>query len=203
MPEDEKTETGLPPVSDSVPQMGNAFTRTLGRLLLRCVGWRIQGALPPNPRAVFAAAPHTSNWDFILAMFVILALGVRVSFLMKKEAFFWPFASLFKSLGGVPLDRSATGGVVEQAVEEFAKRKSFWLVITPEGTRSRVARWKTGFLRVAYDSGVPVILVAWDYPSRTFHIDRVWQATSDHSADAEILREQVNNQYRARHPERQ
>ena len=78
-----------------VPRIGNSVTRATGKLLLRLLGWRIEGDLPAVPKAVFAVAPHTSNWDFIIAMGTVLALGIKVSYLMKKEAFFWPFKILY------------------------------------------------------------------------------------------------------------
>jgi len=89
----------IPEIPAEMPTRGNCLTRGLGRVLLRLLGWRVVGEIPRFRKCMVAAAPHTSNWDFIVAMPAILALGVRASFLMKKEAFFWPCEGLFKSLG--------------------------------------------------------------------------------------------------------
>ena len=167
---------------------------------LRLLGWRIVGHMPNRPKVIVCAAPHTSNWDFVIAMLAVLALGVRASYLMKQEAFIWPLAGLFKWLGGVPVARAQAGGMVASLVAWFAAREQAWLLITPEGTRQKVARYKTGFLRVATESQVPVVLVAWDYPSKRLIIEKVWTLTGDHEADCAAIRQYLNNRYVARHP---
>ena len=153
----------------NMPRMGNRFTRWLGARLLKLVGWKFRGEIANHKQMVIAAAPHTSNWDFIIAMFLVMALGVKFSYLMKKEAFVWPFKSLFMSLGGIPIDRSKGSEVISQVQNWYQQNRHCWVAITPEGTRSRVERYKTGFLRIAYSLNIPVMLVAWDYPSKTFY----------------------------------
>lgn len=190
-------------IPEEVPRLGNAVTRAVGRGLLRLLGWKVVGELPPVRKAVFAAAPHTSNWDFLVAMAAVMAMGLKISYLMKKEAFFWPFKDVFMSLGGIPIDRKAAVDTVQQIKTWFAKEESLWVVITPEGTRSYVKKWKTGFLRVAEQSSVPVVLVAWDYPSKTMHIDKLWRVGCDHDKDAEEIRHYLCSKYTGCHPEKQ
>ncbi len=193
----------VPTMPPEAPQYSSEFVRWVGRKLLKCVGWKVQGDIPVVPKAVFAAAPHTSNWDFIVAMFAIMALGVKVSFLMKKEAFFWPFKGLFMSLGGIPLDRSASQDTVAQICSWYKKEEKLWVVITPEGTRSKVERWKTGFLRVAHEANVPVVLVAWDYPTKSINIEKLWHTTGEHEADAVAIRSFLLEKYTGKFPEKQ
>lgn len=185
----------LPSVPDNAPTGGNGFTRWLGRTSLRLLGWRIEGALPDYRQLVLCGAPHTSNWDFILSIFTVLALGLRFSYVMKKEAFFWPMRGLFLKLGGIPLDRSSTTDVVEQIIRWYRSHDKVWLAITPEGTRSKVDKWKTGFLRIAYDVGAPVKLVSWDYSKKILYLDKMWQPTGDHVADAEMIRDYVQARF--------
>jgi 1-acyl-sn-glycerol-3-phosphate acyltransferase len=189
-----------PPLPQAMPRQGNRFSRWLGRRILGVLGWRIRGDLPDEPQLIVAVGPHTSNWDFIIGIGVILALGVRVNYLMKREAFFWPFAGLFRCLGGIPLDRRNTADTVPQIVAHYRQNPALWLAITPEGTRAKVPYWKTGFLRIAADAGVPVLIAAWDYSHRTFVLDRVWSVTDDHAADAEAIRRHVCGSYQGRHP---
>lgn len=193
----------LPPMPPAVPVAGNRVTRWLGRKLLALSGWKVEGVFPNEPKVVVAAAPHTSNWDFVVAMLAILALGVRVSYLMKKEAFIWPFGKLFMWLGGIPLDRSSTEDTVQQIVSWYETHDQVWVVITPEGTRAKVEKWKTGFLRVVEGAKVPLLLVAWDYPSKTITLDGIWKTTGDHAADAAAIRDYINGKYRGRYPEDQ
>ena len=193
----------IPPVPSSVPRLGNRITRWLGRNLLSLMNWKVVGIFPDQPKLIVAAAPHTSNWDFVFAMLVVLASGVKISFLMKKEAFFWPLGNLFMRLGGIPLDRSATEDTVHQIIKWYRKNKKLWVVITPEGTRSKVEKWKTGFLRIAETADVPVLLVAWDYPSKTLVLDKLWETTGDHVVDAENMRTHINTHYLGRNPQNQ
>ena len=135
----------LPEISElplSLPQKGNVVSKAVGRCLLRLIGWKIVGRMPKSPKVIIAAAPHTSNWDFIIAMFAVLALGLRASYLMKREAFVWPFSGLFKWLGGVPVERKAAGGMVDGLVDWFANHEKAWLLVTPEGTRQKVSKYK-------------------------------------------------------------
>lgn len=188
----------LPP---QAPRKGNAVTRWIGQRLLALLGWRAEGELPNAPKLIIAAAPHTSNWDFILAMLVVLSLGLKASYLMKKEAFFWPFSGLFKWLGGVPVARRHSGGVVGSLTRWFNSQEQAWLLITPEGTRTKVEKYKTGFLRVADSANVPVMLVAWDYPTKRVVLEKVWTLTGDHEQDCAAIRQYLTNRYQARQPE--
>ena len=183
------------------PSKGNRVTRAIGRALLRMIGWRIVGHTPRCPKVIICAAPHTSNWDFVLAMLAVLTLGLRASYLMKKEAFIWPLAGLFKWLGGVPVERAQAGGLVRSMVTWLNNREKAWLLITPEGTRKKVDRYKTGFLRVAELADVPVGLVAWDYANKCIVIEKIWTLTGDNEADCEGIRQYLNNRYVARHPQ--
>lgn len=193
----------LVPVPERVPRVGNRLTRWIGRSILILLGWRVDGTLPNQPKLVLAAAPHTSNWDFILAMAVAMALGVKLSYLMKKEAFVWPLKYIFLALGGVPIDRKASEGVVSQLNTWFEENEKAWLAITPEGTRAHAGVWKTGFLRVIERAKVPLLIVAWDYPSKTVHIDKLWPVSGQHVDDLEAIQRHFREHYTGRHPSRQ
>lgn len=190
----------LPP---NAPRAGGKIRRWLGRSLLRLMGWRVEGYFPDEPRLVIAAAPHTSNWDFVLAMLVVMSLNVRLSYLMKKEAFIWPVKKLFMQLGGIPVNRGAANDMVDQITCWYKAHDKVWVVITPEGTRSKVGKWKTGFLRIAEGANVPVCLVAWDYPSRRMYIGPCWKTTGRHEEDAEAIRQFYSSHFVGRHPEKQ
>lgn len=193
----------LPSVNPCVPRMGNAITRFLGRLLLKLLGWRVSGELPEFKQVIVMVAPHTSNWDFITAMAALSGAGVKWSYLMKKEAFFFPFKTFFMNMGGVPIDRSQTEGLVEQVADAFQQREKLWLALTPEGTRKKVSSYKTGFLRIAHLSKVPILIVAWNYPTKEIVLDRIWETTDDIAQDATAIQEYINKHYTGRHPEQQ
>ncbi|MFL0805282.1 MAG: 1-acyl-sn-glycerol-3-phosphate acyltransferase [Agarilytica sp.] len=188
---------------EKVPSTGNALTRWLGRTILRSIGWQVKGELPNHAQVVICGAPHTSNWDFIVAMGVSLAMGIKFSYLMKKEAFIWPFRGLFMAMGGIPLDRGSSVDTVQQIAQWYRDHDQVWLAITPEGTRSKVERWKTGFLRIAHQAQVPVFLVGWHYPEKALYLDKLWHTTGDHVKDAEEIRAYLTSRYQGAHPEKQ
>lgn len=190
----------LPP---EVPCRGSSVIQWLGRVLLRISGWKLIGEVPRIPKLVIAVGPHTSNWDLVFALYVLMASGIRLSWFMKREAFIWPFSRLFIAFGGIPLDRSAASGTVVQIAEAFSKRERLWVALTPEGTRRKVSYWKTGFLRMAAAAEVPVLLVGWDYPTRTIIIDKLWRLTGDHERDAATIRDYMNRHFTGRHPHQQ
>jgi 1-acyl-sn-glycerol-3-phosphate acyltransferase len=173
-------DTFVPP---SIPRRGNAFWRWLGRTLLRLSNWRLEGAFPDVPRCVVAVAPHTSNWDFPVGASAMFALDLRLKFIGKHTLFVWPLAPFLRWMGGIPVDRSAAHGVVGEAVDAFRASPALMLVIAPEGTRSKVHRFKTGFLHIARGAGVPVALVALDWGTRTIRIGPVVEVGEDIEAE--------------------
>lgn len=196
-----KTPPSTPLLPPEAPSRNSRSGRWFGRLLLRLLGWRVIGEFPRAPKLVVALAPHTSNWDFVIAMAGLLACDVKAVYLMKKEVFIWPFSKLFEALGGFPLDRNVPEGAVEQLVAHYQVSSQFWVGITPEGTRKRVTHWKTGFLRVAQQANVPVLLIAWDYRQKALVIDQIWPTSGDHEADAAAIRDYVRSRYQGRNAE--
>lgn len=193
-----RLETGdfEPPISyrqplmnntDQLPRRGNRFSKALASFLFRLFGWQVKGALPNLPKMVIIGAPHTSNWDFPLAMTFIFYLGVHFNWMAKKEFFVAPFARIWHWLGGVPIDRQASNGMVEQMVEAIQRRAKIVLAIAPEGTRSKVTRWRTGFYHIAYHAHIPIVPVLVDYGRKTLTITAPFTPTGDVEADLPLL----------------
>ena len=160
--------------------------RALGRLALRALGWRVEGEVPDLPKFVIAVAPHTSNWDFVVGAATMFALDLRLTFIGKHTLFRWPFAAVLRWMGGVPVDRSAPHGLVGDAVKAFEAVDQRILAIAPEGTRSRVARFKSGFLHIARGANVPVVLASLDYATRCVRLGPMFVPGED--VDAELAR---------------
>ena len=136
-------------------------------LLLRMMGWKSLLAAKIPDKCVICVAPHTSNWDFIIGMIFYKSLGKKPNFLMKKTWFFFPLNYIFKAIGGFPVDRSKKTSLTEQMRMEFDKRTQFQLSITPEGTRKKNDKWKTGFYYIAQEVQVPITLAYLDYSKKT------------------------------------
>ncbi len=125
-------------------------------------GWEFVGDLPAEDKFIIVGAPHTSNWDFILALGWMSHYGTDIQFLAKDGLFRGPFGSFFRRLGGIPVDRNDPGSMVDQVVAAFDGADHMILAIAPEGTRAAAAFWRSGFLRIARAGGIPMLLVAVD-----------------------------------------
>ncbi len=162
------------------PMRGNRFSRWVGRLGLRVLGgWKVVGQMPDIKKAIVPAAPHTSNWDFFVGIFAMLALGLRISFLGKHQIFIFPVRRILIWLGGIPVNRASSQGVVGDITVAFAERESLILALSPEGTRKKVVNWRTGFLYMARDAKVPVVPVALDFSRREIRIGQPIEINDD------------------------
>ncbi|MBK6423254.1 MAG: lysophospholipid acyltransferase family protein [Gemmatimonadetes bacterium] len=190
-----------PSSSLGCPSRGTPFGAALARRTMALVGWRVVGAMPPLPRFVLIVAPHTSNWDFPLCILAMFAIRFRLSWLGKHTLFRWPVTGLLRWLGGEPIERTAAHGTVGAAIDRFQAREQWVLGISPEGTRKRVAEWKTGFHRIAVGAGVPIVPVAVDYSRKVVDILAPVWPTADADADIRALRRLFHPRM-ARFPER-
>jgi 1-acyl-sn-glycerol-3-phosphate acyltransferase len=167
----------------------NILLRWLALLLLKVTGWRKAGVLPAEPKYVMIAAPHTSNWDLPVMLMLAFVLGARVFWMGKDALFRRPFGTLFRWLGGIPVDRSKSNNAVEQAIQNFRDRESFVLLVAPEGTRKRVTHWKTGFYHIARGAGVPIVLGFLDYRRKVGGIGPVITPSGGIEADMDTIRQ--------------
>ena len=179
----------LASLPDSAPRTGNAFTRWIGRSVLRLGGWTMAGDFPDQPKLVIIAAPHSSGWDAVWGLAAKVALGIRIVVIGKQELFRWPLGWLLRKFGAVPVDRAHAHGVVEQVAERFADSDAMWFVLAPEGTRKHVRNWKTGFWHIAREANVPVLCAYFHYPERTIGIGPILHMTADAKADMARVRE--------------
>ncbi|WP_271410129.1 lysophospholipid acyltransferase family protein [Pseudomonas sp. Q1-7] len=165
----------------------NPFAEAIGHGVLRLMGWRIEGRLPALDKFVVIGAHHTSNWDFVLFLAVKFVLRLNARWFGKHTLFRWPFAGLLRRWGGVPIHRHLKSNRVDQAVERFRESREFMLVISPEGTRKRVERWKMGFYHIARGAGVPIVPTALDYVGRRVVIGPPFVPSGDEQSDLRQL----------------
>lgn len=136
---------------------------SLFKLIFKALGWRITGSSPVVKKYVMILGPHTSYWDFFVGVAARSALKLKTHYLAKKEIFVFPIGGILKWLGGYPVDRTNAAGLVEAVVEIFNSKEAFSIAITPEGTRKKVDKLKTGFWRIAKEAGVPIVMVGFDF----------------------------------------
>jgi 1-acyl-sn-glycerol-3-phosphate acyltransferase len=145
----------------------------LCRSVLGLFGWRVVFVPPPGPKAVVIVYPHTSNWDFPIGILARAVIAIPIGFIGKDTLFRPPFGALFRWLGGIPVNRRESTGLVAALARQFASHDSLYLAIAPEGTRSKVDHLKSGFYRVALAANVPLGLAFIDYARREIGVD-VW-----------------------------
>ena len=164
-----------------------SFLRYLSRLYLRSMGWHVVGQLPDIPKFVIVGAPHTSNWDFVMFLALAFVLKGDLRYMGKKELFYPPYGWFFRWCGGVPVDRSKHHGLVEQTVQAIQESNHFQLVITPEGTRSKVGEWKHGFYHIAKEANIPVVVGYVDSRTKTCGIGPTITLSDDMEADIKSI----------------
>lgn len=169
--------------------------------ILKKAGWKFEINIPPTPKCVVAIAPHTSNWDFILGELAIRSVGMKAGFLMKDTWFFFPLGYFMRAIGGIPVKQSKNTRVTDSVVAAFNSHDELVIGVTPEGTRSPREKWRTGFMHIAREAGVPLALAYIDYPSRTVCIDRFYELTGDIDADMAGIKEFFSH-YTGRFPEK-
>lgn len=147
-------------------------------------GWKIDVPYPKEVRqSIVIPMPHTSNWDFPIGIIIRPIMRVNISFAAKNSLFFFPLGLLMKALGGYPVDRSRKTNFVDACVAIFKKKDDFILAVAPEGTRTKVAKLKTGFYHIAVKAGVPIVCCKFDWGTKTVGFSAPFYPTGDYDAD--------------------
>jgi 1-acyl-sn-glycerol-3-phosphate acyltransferase len=160
----------------------------LARWVLALFGWKVRFEGLPALQGVLAVYPHTSNWDFIVAILAKWAVGLELNFWAKDTLFRLPgFGRWLRWVGGVPVQRHAPQGVVAQVVDGVAQARAqhrlYWLGLSPEGTRQWTPGWRSGFYQVALRAGVPLGVVSLDYGRKLVNATTFIELTGDAEAD--------------------
>ena len=170
-------------IEDDPPGPMARAVKWLLLLMYRMRGWKAVGNVPEPRRFILIAAPHTSNWDFVNFLGLTADLKVRAHFMGKLSLFRWPIGGFMKQMGGIPVDRRNASNVVQQMVDEFARRAEFMLTVAPEGTRGKAKKWRTGFYQIAIAAKVPMVVGFMDYGRKTGGLGPLIWPTGDFRAD--------------------
>ena len=163
-------------------------------------GWKLEGEPPKIDKYLIIVAHHTSNWDFVVGAAAKFILGLKIRFFGKHTLFYPPLGWLMRSLGGVAIERHKSINRVEQSAEEIRKADNFVLVITPEGTRSKVERWKSGFYHIARSADIPIVPVAFDFGNKRVVFGEPMTMTGNQPHDFREMH-RFFLPYQPRHPE--
>ncbi|WP_341220599.1 1-acyl-sn-glycerol-3-phosphate acyltransferase [Polaribacter atrinae] len=163
--------------------------KTIARFILYTIlGWKLENDFPQEPKKyVVIAAPHTSWLDFPIAILSRMTSGTMVHFIGKSSLFKGPFGFFFKALGGTPVDRSKSTNMVDAVIDVFNTKEEFRLGISPEGTRKKVDKWKTGFYYIAKGAKVPIVMATLDFKNKKIKISEPYYTTDNIEADFEVF----------------
>jgi 1-acyl-sn-glycerol-3-phosphate acyltransferase len=172
------------------------FKKWLAHRVLKMGKWELDEQFKGfKGSCVMIGVPHTSNWDFVYAIAAFTAMGFPVRFTIKKEWMRFPFKGLMLSFGAIPIDRTPKKpgdprpSMVDAMIELFKEHDNLVVLITPEGTRKRMEKWRTGFYHVAKGAGVPIGLGYLDYEKRTAGVGMFVQPGDDmHKDMCEIMK---------------
>ncbi len=162
--------------------------RGLAAIILKIMGWKAVGIPVENARFVLIGAPHTSNWDFPVMIMVVLMLRLKVYWMGKASLFPFPFGGVMRWLGGIPIDRSRSNNMVDHTVKQYQENTEMVVLVPPEGTRSKVKQWKTGFYHIALNANVPVLLGYLNANTKEAGLADFFYPTGDIDADMAAIR---------------
>jgi len=156
--------------------------------ILKIFGWKFVGEVPALNKFVICVAPHTSNIDFIIGKLMYASLGLKLSFLIKKEWLNPPLGKFMRRHGAIGIDRSRSNRMTDILAELFKKKKQLHLAITPEGTRKASPVWKRGFYYIAYKAEVPILIVGFDYKYKEIKVLDLFYPTGNEEADIRTIK---------------
>ena len=177
----------------------------LGRTVLSILGWKVTGSISKeyeNNKLVVIVAPHTSNWDGILGVATLAGLDAKISFIGKHTVFkYLGLGAFLRYMGGIPVDRSKPGGIIRDALDQLKNIDCSLIAMAPEGTRSKVKEWKTGFLRIAKELNTKIILASIDFSKKEILLGKAFSPTGDNVKDILDLKKYYSS-FTPRHPEK-
>ncbi len=179
------------------------FLQWLGRAVLSFFGWKVKGGIEEkhnHKKLVVLIAPHTSNWDGIFGVAALAGLDARITFIGKHTAFKYGLGAFLRYMGGIPVDRSRPGGIIQHAIDQIKEIDGSLIAISPEGTRSKVKEWKTGFLRIAKEIKAEIVPASLDYSKKEILLGKVFKLSGDNQKDISDLKKYYSA-FKPKHPE--
>lgn len=161
----------------------------LSSLGLKLSGWKLDGKPPQEKKYVLIAVPHTSNWDFPITLAMAFRFGFELFWMGKDSLFRGPMGPIMRWMGGIAIDRSSANNVVDQMIAAYRDNERLVVAIPPEGTRSRVDQWKTGFYYIAAGAEVPIALGYLDYEQKKGGFGPAFYPTGDLEKDMLEIRQ--------------
>ncbi|WP_423680668.1 1-acyl-sn-glycerol-3-phosphate acyltransferase [Undibacterium sp. WLHG33] len=168
------------------------LTQRVALWILNCIGWKVNYRPLPGPRGIIIVYPHTSNWDFPIGVLGKLAIGMPFYFIAKSSLFEGftgaTIGRIIRALGGEPVERGISTGAISRLAEKVNQSDWYWMVIAPEGTRSRKPYWRSGFYHIACSARVPLGCAYFDFRRKEISLVDYLDLTGDIDGDLAKIR---------------
>ena len=162
--------------------------RMISVVTLFLCGWKFTNRKNYAPKAVVISAPHTSNWDFVWTIMMAFKIDLKIYWMGKDSLFKGPGGWFLRWMGGIPVDRSKSNNLVGDIAEKYSETEKLTILIPPEGTRSKVKRWKSGFYHIAHQADVPILMGFLDFKHKVGGLGPAFIPTGDYEKDLEIIK---------------
>ena len=176
----------------------------LGRVVLSFLGWKVNGGISDEhsgKKLVVVLAPHTSNWDGILGVAAIAGLDAKITFIGKHTVFkYFALGAFIRYMGGIPVDRTKPGGIIQDAIDQIREMNGTLIGMAPEGTRSKVKEWKTGFLRIAEELNTKIVPASIDFAKKEILLGKIFTPSGNKLKDIADLKKYYEA-FTPKHPE--
>ena len=167
--------------------------RFIGKAAMKITGRKTVGHFPRDERVVLVVGPHTSNWDFVVAMSAVLSWDINIHWVGKHSIFKKGFRRVLRKMGGIPVNRANPDALKEEIIDITNKYKGFIIGLAPEGTRKKVERLKTGFLRIANDTNSKIMLAGIDFSNKTIELGEFFSPSGDVEQDLNNIKHYFSN----------
>lgn len=177
--------------------------KTLSRFILCTLfGWKTYNEFPSDlNKYIIIVAPHTSWIDFPLGVLARFAYGLKANYIGKHTLFKPPYGFIFRALGGAPVERGKSANKVDAIIDIFNNNKKFILALSPEGTRKKLNKWKTGFYYVAKGADVPIVMTGFDFAKKSIYVSKPYYLTNNIKVDFKNFHNFFKDM-KGRHPEK-
>jgi 1-acyl-sn-glycerol-3-phosphate acyltransferase len=167
----------------------SSLAHAVARFLLRIFGWRTDVIPPHTTRYVLIGAPHTSNWDFVVILLFMAAEEIPVRWLGKDSLFRWPMGLFWRSMGAIPVNRRESTNLVDQVAKLYDSCDELIIGLSPEGTRKKASRWRSGFYYIALKARVPIVMAYLDYGNKVCGLGPSLKPSGDIQADFKMIKD--------------
>jgi len=167
--------------------------KLISSLILKLLGWKVVGDIPAEKKYVIIVCPHTSNWDFIIGRSFGYLLEIEAKFLGKSQLFYFPYGWIFRLMGGIPVDRTKHNNLVAYAIDLLNSSSELVLGLAPEGSRSKVDKWKLGFYHIAVGANIPIALGFLDFKTQEAGIGKMFYPTGNMDKDLQFIEDFYKN----------